>query len=118
MTWASHSLDLAAWLSRPFALSYRLCYQTCMAKRTKRSVSLAPDLAVAIDRAAAERGETFSGWLAATASHRLRIEAGRRGLSEWERANGTLTAAELDEGRARARALLGLRKSEQKRRSA
>jgi hypothetical protein len=78
-----------------------------MAKRTKRSVSLSPELAVAIDRAAQERGETFSGWLAATASHRLRIEAGRRGLAEWERSHGSLTAAELDEGRARARALLG-----------
>jgi hypothetical protein len=78
-----------------------------MAKRTKRSVSLPPELAVAIDRAAQEKGETFSGWLAATAVHRLRIEAGRRGLAEWERAHGALTAAELDAGRARARALLG-----------
>jgi hypothetical protein len=78
-----------------------------MAKRTKRSVSLSPELAVAIDRAAKASGDTFSGWLAATASHRLRIEAGRRGLSEWERAHGPLTATELDEGRERARALLG-----------
>jgi hypothetical protein len=78
-----------------------------MAKRTKRSVSLPPELAVAIDRAAQDKGETFSGWLAATAVHRLRIEAGRRGLVEWERAHGGLTAAELDAGRARARALLG-----------
>ena len=101
-----------------FALSYQLCYQNRVAKRTKRSVSLPPELAVAIDRAATERGETFSGWLAATASHRLRIEAGRRGLAEWERVHGALTAAELDEGRARARALLGVRKSEQKRKSA
>lgn len=99
-------------------LSYQVCYQSGMAKRAKRSVSLSPELAVAIDRAAAERGETFSGWLAETASHRLRIEAGRRGLSEWERAHGALTAAELGEGRARARALLGVRKSEQKRKSA
>lgn len=89
-----------------------------MAKRAKRSVSLSPELAIAIDRAAAERGETFSGWLAGTASHRLRIEAGRRGVLEWERAHGALTVAELDEGRARARALLGVRKSERKRKSA
>jgi hypothetical protein len=89
-----------------------------MAKRTKRSVSLSPELALAIDRAAAAQGETFSGWLAATASHRLRIEAGRRGLAEWERTHGALTAAELDAGRARARALLGKRKSEPKRKSA
>jgi len=88
-----------------------------MAKRTKRSVSLAPELAVAIDRAASERGETFSGWLSATAAHRLRLEAGKRGLSEWERAHGPLTTRELEEGRERARALLA-RKSDRKRRSA
>jgi hypothetical protein len=105
-------------VSSPFALSYQVCYRNGMAKRTKRSVSLAPELAVAIDRAAAERGESFSGWLAATASHRLLIEAGRRGLAEWERAYGVLTPAEIDDGRARARALLGLRRSEHKRKSA
>lgn len=100
------------------ALSYRVCYRRHMAKRTKRSVSLPPELAIAIERAAVERGQTFSGWLTATASHRLRIEAGQRGLAEWERAHGALTPTELDEGRARARALLGLRKSERKRKSA
>jgi hypothetical protein len=89
-----------------------------MAKRTKHSVSLSPELSSAIERAAAERGETFSGWLAATAAHRLRLEAGRRGLAQWERAHGALTPAELEEGRARARALLGGRKSDRKRRSA
>jgi len=105
--------------ARPFfALSYHVCYQAAMPKRTKRSISLAPELAVAIERAAEERGETFSGWLAATAAHRLRMEAGRRGLLEWERTHGALTPEELDEGRARARALLGRRKAEQKRKSA
>lgn len=99
-------------------VSYRMCYQIDVAKRMKRSVSLAPDLAVAIERAAADRGESFSGWLAATAAHRLRIEAGRRALSAWERAHGALTAAELNEGRARARALLGTHKAERKRKSA
>jgi hypothetical protein len=89
-----------------------------VAKRTKRSISLPPELAVAIDRAAAEQGESFSGWLAATASHRLRLEAGRAGLVAWERTHGALTAAELAEGRVRARALLGARKSERKRKSA
>ena len=86
-----------------------------MAKRTKRSVSLPPDLAAAIERAAAARGETFSEWLAATAAHRLRVEAGWRGLAEWERVEGALTVAELEDGRARARALLGLRKAERNR---
>jgi hypothetical protein len=104
----------ACWI----VLSYQVCYQNGMARRTKRSVSLSPELALAIDLAAAERGESFSGWLAETASHRLRIEAGRRGLMEWERAHGALTPAELNEGRARARALLEGRQSEKKRKSA
>jgi hypothetical protein len=77
-----------------------------MAQRSKRSVSLPGDLAAAIDQAAASTGTTFSGWIAETAAHRLRLDAGRRGLLQWERENGPLTAAELAEGRARARALL------------
>ena len=89
-----------------------------MAKRTKRSISLNPELARAIDRAAEERGETFSGWLASTASHRLRIEAGRQGLAQWERIYGALTPAELEEGRARARELLVRRTNSRKRKSA
>ena len=84
----------------------------------KRSISLSPELASAIERAAAEQGETFSGWLAMTAAHRLRLEAGRRGLSEWERTHGALTQRELEAGRERARALLKGRKIPAKRRSA
>jgi hypothetical protein len=78
-----------------------------MAQREKRSVSLPPDLAQAIDEAAAETGSSFSAWIADTASHRLRLEAGRRGVEEWEQENGPLTEEELAEGRARARKLLG-----------
>ena len=54
-----------------------------MAVRDKRSVSLPPELAEAIDKAAAEEGTTFSAWLAETAAHRLRLDAGRRGLAAW-----------------------------------
>jgi hypothetical protein len=78
-----------------------------MAKRSKRSVSLPPELESAIERAADEEGTTFSAWLAATAAHRLRMEGGRRAIAEWEREHGPLTAAELADGLARARALLG-----------
>jgi len=53
------------------------------------------------------RGTTFSAWLAQTAAHRLKLEAGREALTEWEQENGPLTEAELAEGRARARASLG-----------
>ena len=40
------------------------------------------------------------------AAHRLRLDAGRRGIAEWESENGPLTTEELAEGLVRARALL------------
>lgn len=78
-----------------------------VAQRDKRSVSLPPELARAIDEAAAREGSSFSGWLAETAAHRLRLEAGRKGIAEWEREQGPLTPDELADGLARARSLLG-----------
>lgn len=82
-----------------------------MAQRAKRSVSLPPELAQAIDRAAAQDGTTFSAWLADTAAHRLRLEAGRHAIAEWEREHGPLTSEELADGLARARSLLGRTKA-------
>jgi hypothetical protein len=78
-----------------------------MAQRQKRSISLPAPLADAIEQAAAAEGTTVSGWLADTAAHRLRLDAGRRGIADWERENGPLTPGELADGLARARALLG-----------
>lgn len=78
-----------------------------MAQRDKRSVSFPPDLAKAIDEAAAASGTSFSAWIAQTASHRLRLEAGRRGVAEWEAEHGLLSEREIAEGLARARELLG-----------
>jgi hypothetical protein len=78
-----------------------------MAQRQKRSISLPAELADAIERAASSEGTTVSGWLADTAAHRLRLDAGRQAIVEWEAENGPLTTAELAEGLARARALLG-----------
>lgn len=95
-------------------LSYRLCYPSVMAQRDKRSISLPPDLAAEIDRAAAAEGTTVSAWIASTAAHRLRLEAGRRGIAEWERQHGALTAEELADGLARARAMLGRPASKRK----
>jgi hypothetical protein len=89
-----------------------------MAGRDKRSISLPPELAEAIDKAAADEGTTFSAWLADTAAHRLRLEAGRRGLAAWEKEHGPLTTEELAEGLARARAVLGRRGARPRRRSA
>jgi hypothetical protein len=78
-----------------------------MAQRDKRSVSFPPELAKAIDEAAAASGSSFSAWIAETASHRLRLEAGRRGVAAWEAEHGPLSEQELAEGLARARKLLG-----------
>jgi hypothetical protein len=91
----------------PAWLSYRLCYRSRVAQREKRSISLPPDLARAVEEAARAEGTTFSAWLAQTAARRLKLEAGQRALAEWERENGPLTEAELAEGRARARVSLG-----------
>lgn len=88
-------------------LSYQRCYHRGMARRDKRSVSFPAELAKAIDEAAAESGTSFSAWIADTAVHRLRLEAGRRGVAGWEAEHGPLTEQELAEGLARARALLG-----------
>ncbi len=88
-------------------MSYLLCYRKSVAQREKRSISLPGELAAAVDHAAELEGTTFSGWLAETAAHRLRLEAGARALAEWEQENGALTPEERADGLQRARALLG-----------
>jgi hypothetical protein len=113
-----HAIRRAGAESAAAALSYRLCYHLVMPRRTKRSVSLPRDLAQEIDRAATRSGTTFSGWLADTAAHRLRLEAGRRAIAAWEREHGALTADEHAEGLARARSLLGRSTRRSSRRSA
>lgn len=77
-----------------------------MAQRQKRSISLPSDLAEAIEQAAAAEGTTVSAWIADSAAHRLRIDAGRQGVAEWERQHGALSTDELTDGLARARAML------------
>ena len=83
-----------------------------MAQRDKRSVSFPADLAKAIDEAAAASGTSFSAWIAQTAYHRLRLEAGRQGVAEWEAEHGPLSEREIADGLARARELLGRTPSE------
>ena len=92
-------------------------YHLIMPIRQKRSISLPPDLADAIDAAATAEGTTVSAWIADTAAHRLRLDAGRRGIAEWERDNGPLSATELADGLARARAILGRSSSSRRRAS-
>jgi hypothetical protein len=88
------------------AVSYHLSYHHLMARRQKRSISLPADLADAIDQAATAEGTTVSAWIADTAAHRLRLDAGRRGIADWERQHGALTPDEIADGLARARAML------------
>lgn len=94
-----------------------LYYFAGMAIREKRSNPLAPDLGAAIDAAAEAEGTSVSTWIAATAAHRLRLDAGRRGIAEWEQQNGALTSDELADGLVRARALLGRSKPVRRRAS-
>jgi hypothetical protein len=65
-----------------------LSYRSYVAQREKRSVSLPPELARAVEDTARAEGITFSAWLAQTAAHRLKLEAGRKGsdgvgVGEW-----------------------------------
>ena len=50
------------------------------------------------------------GWLAQTATHRLKLEAGRRAIAHWEREHGALSPAERAAGVATARQLLRRRR--------
>ena len=77
-----------------------------VALRDKRSVSFPPELSRRIAEDAARYDMTFSGWLADTAARRLKLDAGRRALTAWERENGPLSPRERAEGLARARASL------------
>jgi len=89
-----------------------------MATRDKRSVSLPPDLAQAIDEEAAREGSTFSAWIAETAARRLKLDAARRAITEWEAEHGAFTAEEITQGLTQARASLELSGEEPQKRSA
>lgn len=78
-----------------------------MAQREKRSISMPPELARAVEEAARAEGLTFSAWLAQTAARRIKLDAGRRAIAEWEAENGPFTAEELYDGWIRARRSLG-----------
>lgn len=80
-----------------------------MAQRDKRSVSLPPDLAHRIEEEAAREGTTFSGWLAVTAERRLKLEAGRRAIEEFQRQHGAFTDEERGEARRVVDRLTGRR---------
>jgi hypothetical protein len=67
---------------------------------TKRSVSLADDVASAVETAAKEDGVSFSAWLSSAAERQLRVRQGLRGVAAWEAEAGDLTAEEIAAGEA------------------
>ena len=70
------------------------CATVVVMARVKRSVSLPGELAEAVEAAARAQGTTVSAWLAQSAAHRLRMDAGRTALADWEAEHGPLTEAE------------------------
>ena len=67
---------------------------------TKRSVSLADDVARAVEAAAKEDSVSFSAWLSSAAERQLRVRQGLRGVAAWEAEAGDLTAEEIAAGEA------------------
>jgi hypothetical protein len=74
-----------------------------VAVRQKRSISMPPDLAAAIEAAATEAGMTYSAWLAAAARKEFAIRAGLDAVTQFEREHGAFSADELAEAEAWAR---------------
>ena len=71
----------------------------------KISVSL-DERVLALARAAAEaQGKSLSAWLSDTAEHAARIQAGLRGVAEYEAEHGAFTEDELSQAIARLRSL-------------
>jgi len=66
----------------------------------KRSVSLADEVAHAVETAAAEDGVSFSAWLSAAAERQLLVRRGLRGVAAWEEEAGALTPEEIAAGEA------------------
>lgn len=64
----------------------------------KRSVSIDSEVAAAAEEAAAEEGISFSTWLSYAAERQLLVREGLRGVAEWEKSAGSLTADELAAG--------------------
>ena len=73
-------------------------------KATKLSISLSAELGEEVRAAARKAGMGLSAWLAEAAAAKLRSEALREFLDEWQAEHGAITAEEL----AQAEADLGL----------
>lgn len=58
------------------------------------SVTVPADIAQQVREAADQASETISGWITAAAAHRLRLDAGRQLLAEYEAEHGAVTEQE------------------------
>lgn len=67
-----------------------------MAQVDRFSVTMPPELGVAVRDAATRRGTSVSSWLAAAASQQLRNELLGAALDAWEAEDGPFSDAELD----------------------
>jgi predicted transcriptional regulator len=67
----------------------------------KLSVSVEPELARRMRAAAEATGQSVSAFVAQAVEDRLKLEAGRRLLAEWEAEHGAITEEELERVRSR-----------------
>ncbi len=79
---------------------------SAVASWTTTTIAMPTELVAAVEEAANAEGKTMSDWIVETAAHRLRTEAGRRGIEEWEAENGPFTPEERAAAKARVDALL------------
>ncbi len=67
----------------------------------KLSVSFEPELAQRTREAAEATGRSVSAFVAEAVEHRLKLEAGRRLLEEWEAEHGAISEQERSRVRSR-----------------
>lgn len=65
------------------------------------TISLDPNLAAAVQSAAASAGESVSAWIAHGATRRLRQDGLLDVIADWEQEHGAITARELEAARKR-----------------
>ncbi len=63
---------------------------------TKVSISLEQDLASRARQEAEAEGRTLSSFVAEAVEYRLKLQAARQVLTEWESEHGAITGAERD----------------------
>jgi hypothetical protein len=67
----------------------------------KLAITVAPDVARGVARAAREDEVSVSAWMTEAARRALRIRDGLGAVAEWEAAHGALTPSELEAARVR-----------------